>query len=156
MVTHSTLSSSAHTHTCARTHSHTRAHTAGPATALYLNGVTAMTSAQVTVALAAQANSLRTFEKEPLVVAAPAHAGANYRVMDRIGAAYSSQVESHITLALAIRTESEREQYHGWEGVQQSNVAFFGCQSNHSIFTCKTPSFRLAPPGVCESTLSRR
>ena len=70
----------------------------------------AVAAPAVTVALAAQANSLRTFEKEPLVVAAPTHAGANYRVMDRIGAAYSSQVKSLITLARAIRTEIEREQ----------------------------------------------
>jgi hypothetical protein len=77
-----------------------------------------MTSAQVTVALAAQANSLRTFEKEPLVVAAPTHAGVNYRVMDRIGAAYSSQVKSCITLARGDSVK-EREQYRGWEAVQQ-------------------------------------
>ncbi len=51
-----------------------------------------MTSAQVSVALAAQANTLRTFEKEPLVAATPANSGTNYLVMDRIGAAYSSQV----------------------------------------------------------------
>ena len=85
----------------ARAHSHIPQPTqltrrTGPATALYLNGVAAMTSAQVTVALAAQANTLRTFEKEPLVAATPANAGTNYLVMDRIGAAYSSQVPPRV------------------------------------------------------------